>query len=89
MKKNTDCDTCEGRQPAVSEVNGPAWTLWSLACTQWRVGMNGPVGLDYGAVQQLARLYEINLTPGVLTKLRTLEAQVLEKAHARPGGKGR
>lgn len=58
-------------------------------CTQWRVGMNGPIGLDYGAVEQLARLYEINLTPGVLTKLRALEALVLEKVHNNPSGKGR
>ena len=59
-----------------------------MAATQWRVGVNGPVGLDYGAVEQLARLYEINLTPGLMTKLRCLEAKVLEKAHNVPKGEG-
>ena len=56
--------------------------------TQWRVGMSGPVGLDYGAIEQLARLYEINLAPGVMTKLRALEALVLKKAWEASGGKG-
>ncbi|WP_342787090.1 hypothetical protein [Sporomusa termitida] len=51
--------------------------------------MSGPVGLDYGAVQQLARLYEINLTPGVMTKLRALEILVIKKALETSGGKGR
>lgn len=89
MKKNTDCGTCEGRQPAVYEVNRPAWILWTLVSTQWRVGMSGPVGLDYGAIEQLARLYEINLTPGVMAKLRALEALVLKKALENSSGKGR
>ena len=66
-------------------MNRPAWALWLTVSTQWRVGMNGPVGLDYGAVQQMAKLYEINLTPGVMTKLRALEVLVLEKAHKNPG----
>jgi hypothetical protein len=50
--------------------------------------MNGPTGLDYGAVTQMARLYEINLTPGVMTKLRALEALGLKKAWETSGGKG-
>jgi hypothetical protein len=50
--------------------------------------MSGPVGLDYGAIEQLARLYEITLTPGAMTKLRALEALVLKKAWEASGGKG-
>lgn len=69
-------------------MNRPAWALWLTVSTQWRVGMNGPVGLDYGAAAQMARLYEINLTPGVMTKLRALECLVLEKAHKNPGKGG-
>ena len=72
----------------MSEVNRPTWTLWNLVSTQWRVGMSGTVGLDYGAIEQLARLYEITVTPGAMTKLRALEALVLKKAWEASGGKG-
>lgn len=30
--------------------NEPAILLFSQFSTQWRVGMNGPVGLDYGVI---------------------------------------
>ena len=52
------------------------------------MGMNGISGLDYGAVALLARLYEIDLTPGLMLKIRALEIKVLEKAYKNPEGKG-
>lgn len=30
--------------------NLPTWNLWHRLQTQWRVGMDGKSGLDYGAV---------------------------------------
>jgi hypothetical protein len=49
--------------------------------TQWRVGMAGPVGLDYSAV---AALFSIRGTSGarrrrMLDDLRVMEAAVLTK----------
>lgn len=31
--------------------NVPAWSLFQAVRTQWRVGVNGREGLDYGAVE--------------------------------------
>lgn len=38
------------------EVWPDNWQAWSLFCqvsTQWRIGMGGPTGLDYGAIYPL------------------------------------
>lgn len=56
-----------------------AWELWGFACTQWRVGMNGPVGLDFPAVLGLARALGIRATPGLLSKMRALERATLKQ----------
>lgn len=50
-----------------------------LRCqTQWRMGgMGGPVGLDYGAVEWVIRLYEISEPRAVLEDLQVIEGAVL------------
>jgi len=50
-----------------------------LRCqTQWRMGgMSGPVGLDYGAVEWVTRLYEISEPRAVLEDLQVIEGAVL------------
>jgi len=45
--------------------------------TQWRTGMAGPIGLDYGAVEWLLRLYGVEDHRTVLEDLQTMEAAVL------------
>lgn len=45
--------------------------------TQWRTGMAGLIGLDYGAVQWLLRLYEVEDQRSVLEDLQIMEAAVL------------
>lgn len=38
------------------EVWPENWQAWSIFCqvsTQWRIGMGGPTGLDYGAIYPL------------------------------------
>lgn len=39
--------------------HGPVVELLARCLTQWRTGPRGLVGLDYGAVLELARLYEV------------------------------
>ena len=45
--------------------------------TQWRVGMNGLVGLDYGAVEWVFRLYSVTEPASLLEDLQVMEAAVL------------
>lgn len=59
--------------------------LWILTRTQLRVGMNGVYGLDYVAVKQTAKIYGINLAPGVMDKIRALEYDMLEEASRKNG----
>jgi hypothetical protein len=58
-----------------------------LRCqTQWRTaGMGGVLGLDYGAVAWLLRLYRVKDQRALLEDLQTMEAAVLE-ALAEKGG---
>ena len=57
--------------------NWEAVQMFMRCQTQWRVGMAGPIGLDYGAVGWLLRLYAVEDHRSVLEDLQTMEAAVL------------
>jgi hypothetical protein len=61
----------------VWEENWPAVEMWLRVCTQWRVGMNGPVGLDYNALQWLFQLYEVSSPKQLLDDLQVMETAYL------------
>lgn len=61
----------------VWEENWTALQMWLLVCTQWRVGMNGPVGLDYAAVKWMMELYEIDDQRAVFEDLQIMETAFL------------
>ena len=56
-----------------------------LRCqTQWRTSMNGVVGMDYGALAWLFRLYGVEDPRSLLEDLQVMEGavmQVLNKEH--------
>lgn len=54
--------------------------------TQWRAGW-GPVGLDWPAVLQIARVLHIEMTSRLWHKLHALELDELEDAR-KPEGEG-
>jgi hypothetical protein len=52
---------------------------FSAMGTQWRIGMNGPTGLDYAALPAVLDLVEVphNERPEVFAALRIMEAAAL------------
>lgn len=51
-----------------------------IACaTQWRVGSGGAVGLDYSALFQVMKLYNIKDRKQVFEDVQIMEAAALEK----------
>jgi hypothetical protein len=52
--------------------------LWWAVRTQWRCTAFGPVGLDYLAVDLMARHLDIDLSPCMMMKIKALEAHTLE-----------
>lgn len=61
----------------VFEENWPAVEMFLRLQTQWRTTMNGLLGLDYGAVAWLLRLYEVEDQRALLEDLQVMEAAVL------------
>lgn len=62
------------------EVMPDAWPVVQmfLRCqTQWRTTINGLLGLDYGAVAWLLRLYEVKDQRSMLEDLQVMEAAVI------------
>jgi hypothetical protein len=58
--------------------NWPALQMFLRVQTQWRVGMNGLIGLDYGAVAWLLSLYsETDQHRELLEALQIMEGAVL------------
>lgn len=51
--------------------------------TQWRTAMNGLVGLDYGAVEWLFRLYAVDDPRALLEGLQVMEAAAIVKLNDR------
>ncbi len=66
-------DDCE-----VFEENWPVLELFLRVQTQWRIGMSGPVGLDYGAVAWVLKLTaEETSHRSLLEDLQIMEGAVL------------
>lgn len=59
--------------------NLPAVNVFVALSTQWRVGMNGATGLDYGVVPMVLRLQQIPRPdwPDTFDALRVLEGEAL------------
>lgn len=61
----------------VWEENWPAVEMFVRAQTQWRTSMSGLIGLDYGAVAWLLRLYAVKNPRALLEDLQVMEAAAL------------
>lgn len=56
----------------------PAVELLARCITQWRAGSNGVIGLDYGVVLKMARLYGTPDLPRVMEDLQLMEFHARE-----------
>ena len=64
------------------EVWPENWATWCFFMehlqTQWRVGAAGPVGLDYGVLQWLFKVQEVEDEREMLDGLKVIEATILK-----------
>jgi hypothetical protein len=67
----------------VWEENWDALVMWSRVQTQWRTSMGGVVGLDYGAIAWVFRLYEVDDQRSLLEDLQVMEAAAMAKLNER------
>lgn len=86
MKDDTQADAAAfgialPEQPAdeceVWEENWPTVEMFLRCQTQWRTTMSGVLGLDYGAVAWLLRLYEVEDQRSMLEDLQVMEAAAM------------
>ena len=63
----------------------PAVSMFLRVQTQWRVGMGGVIGLDYGAVRWCFELEQIENPRELLDDLQVIEAKVVEILSQRDG----
>jgi len=76
-KRDNDCEIIPDAYPAVS--------MFLRVQTQWRVGMGGVIGLDYGAVRWLFELEQVSNPAELLEDLQVIEAKVVEILSQRDG----
>lgn len=57
--------------------NWDAVVMFLRISTQWRTSMGGPIGLDYGALEWLFRLYEVKEPRSLLEDLQVMEGAAL------------
>lgn len=80
-------DAVEGLQGVETcfEVEPENWQtmqVWMWVQTQWRVGVNGRIGLDYTAVDVVMRRLNVRDEDGVIfTGLQVMEIAALSKLH--------
>lgn len=78
----------EPEEPVAFEVwpeNWEAVQMFLRVQTQWRTSMGGLLGLDYGAVSWLFRLYAIQDERSTLEALQVMEAAALATINERSG----
>jgi len=67
----------------VFEENWPSVLMWCRLQTQWRTSMGGVIGLDYGAVAWVFRLYEVEDQRSMLEDLQVMEAAAMAALNER------
>ena len=67
----------------VWEENWDVLLMWSRIQTQWRTSMGGVIGLDYGTLAWVFRLYEVKDQRSLLEDLQVMEAAALAKLNER------
>lgn len=67
----------------VLKENWGAIEMFLRCQTQWRASANGVLGLDYGAVAWILRLYEIEDQRAMLEDLQVMEAAAMAKLNKR------
>ena len=77
--KTKTCDNCPRREPTLLKENIDVWELWMAVQTQWRTSFGGLIGLDYLAVENVARILKIDLDDWNLEKIQAMEKHVLRK----------
>ncbi|WP_353737409.1 DUF1799 domain-containing protein [Megamonas sp.] len=60
------------------------WELWCACSTQWKYGFEGPVGLDYSAINIVAKNMDMELNPCDIKKLNAIETFTLNKIKNKP-----
>ncbi len=61
--------------------NAVAVEMFLRCSTQWRMGFGGAVGLDYPAIIEVLRLYEVADVKKVFEDVQTMERAALETMH--------
>lgn len=65
------------------EENWPVVEMFLRVQTQWRTTMSGVLGLDYGAVAWLLKLYEVEDPRALLEDLQIMEAAAMMALNSR------
>lgn len=76
-------DDLDGREVLLLPDCVQAANVMTAMYTQWRVGMSGPIGLDYSALPAVLRLCEIPAKDrgAVFDDIRVMEAEALNTMH--------
>lgn len=61
----------------------PAVNLFMRCLTQWRSGISGVLGLDYGVMLQLAPVLGVAVDAQLLDQVQTMEAHAIVKLNRR------
>jgi hypothetical protein len=67
----------------VWEENWPVLEMFLRCQTQWRTTMSGVLGLDYGAVAWVLKLYEVEDQRALLEDLQVMEAAAMATINSR------
>lgn len=67
----------------VWEENWPVLEMFLRCQTQWRTTMSGVLGLDYGAVAWVLKLYEVEDQRSMLEDLQVMEAAAMATINSR------
>ena len=69
----------------VWEENWAVVDMFLRLQTQWRTSMSGVIGLDYGAVEWVLRLYEVDDQRSMLEDLQVMEGAALALINKKEG----
>lgn len=79
--RRSDFDDEPPEEIPFSEDMQQSFDCFQAMSTQWRIGMNGPTGLDYNVLPMLFRIYKIDDEETALNDVRVMETLALTMIH--------
>lgn len=71
--------TCDFKPPKIGVETLRFFKIWELVNTQWIMGFDGPIGLNFGSIATICESVGFDFDERLIRQLKVIEAEVTKR----------